>query len=272
VSQAGHSVLIVLYQQKLSESQSYRDLCKQLTADDHLIIYDNSPQRMLDVKLTNMTYFHDVTNGGLAHAYNFAVRLCRERGDRWLTIFDQDTTIPIEFYQSLLKMLKKYSSATVVVPRIKLDNGKQLSPFYIEDSLFIHYPSKIKKTPAAINSGMTINIKDFDTNDTLFNESYPLDFLDFFFFKQIQVSGKRIVVLPVTLVQTLSLSDFRTMSQQRFENFQFSEAKFVNEFYPRYKRQYHQRIYLRLLKQFLKRVQWSKLKVMLQVIGGTTSS
>lgn len=271
MNHSGHCFLIVLYNQKLSTSPAYQSLKPQLLTGDNLIVYDNSPVSMLDVKAENFVYFHDVTNTGLATAYNFAVQKCRETGHQWLTIFDQDTRIPTGFNHDVTEAITSSNAITVLVPQVTLEDGTSLSPFWIEDALFVHYPAKDQKTLAAINSGMTLNLATFSTDEELFDDRYPLDFLDYVFFKRLQTENKRVAQLPITLIQSLSLSDFRTMSQKRFESFQFAESRFVTEFYPQLINQYHLRVMLRLAKQLLKRVQWPKLKVMLQVVGGKTS-
>lgn len=272
MSKPGHSFLIVLYNQKLSESTAYRDLYPQLTEGDNLIIYDNSPTTMRDTTVSGMTYLHDPNNGGLATAYNAAVKKTREMGNQWLTIFDQDTGIPDDFTHQLSLAIASHEEFSVLIPNVKLEDGRNLSPFWIEDALFFRYPAEAPKTLAAINSGITLNLASFPAGKELFDTHYALDFLDYVFFKQLQQSGKKPTQLDVTLTQSLSLSNFRAMSQSRFESFQLAEARFVNEFYPDFKHKYRLRVSLRLVKQLLKRVQWSKVKVMLQVIGGKNIS
>lgn len=264
--------LIVLYNQKLSESVTFRTLYSQLTDVDKLIVYDNSPKSMLDVAASNFVYIHDATNGGLVTAYNFAVERSRKSGDQWLTIFDQDTEIPDDFIHKMNLAVDVFQDSAVLIPSVKLGDGTLLSPFWIEDALFIGYPKKKSKTLAAINSGVTLNLPKFSTETTLFDERYPLDFLDFVFFKQLQSTGKVARQIDTTLKQALSLSNFREMSQKRFESFQLSEARFVAEFYPQFKNRYRLRVALRFIKQLVKRIQYSKLRVMLQVIGGRNLS
>lgn len=271
MNQEGHSFLIVLYKSPLSQSQAYQDLKPQLAPTDHLIVFDNSPESMLDVDSDVVTYHHDASNSGLAVAYNFAVSECRRIHDRWLTIFDQDTKLPTNFTQVLSEAEAGHDDATVFVPEISLENGVHLSPFWIEDALFLHYPASQPKTLAAINSGMTLNLDAFTRDSPIFDQRYPLDFLDYVFFKSLQERGQKLDMLPTKLIQALSLKDFRTMTQSRFASFQLAEARFVEEFYPTMKFQYRLRILLRIVKQLTKRAQWAKVKLMFQVIGGKTS-
>ncbi|AUC01303.1 dTDP-rhamnosyl transferase [Lacticaseibacillus paracasei] len=268
MGQVGHSYLIVLYKQTLRESMAYQGIMSQLTDNEHLIIYDNSPSSMIDVEDRSIIYHHDSSNRGLAEAYNFAITKCHELGDQLLTIFDQDTTVPSNFDQVVSASITSDSESAVFVPEVLLTNGSNLSPFWIEDSLFLAYPKKKEKTLAAINSGMTLNLDKFSRNAVLFPRDYPLDFLDYAFFKHLNLIQKTISVIPVKLVQSLSISNYHEISNNRFESFQYSEAKFVSEYYPTFKRQYRFRVLLRLIKQVLKRTQWSKLRPMIQVIGG----
>lgn len=268
MSEFGHTFLIVLYKEKLRDSCAYRGLIPQLTTNDHLIVYDNSPTSMMNVDDKDIIYHHDPSNTGLTTAYNFAVKRSFEIGDRWLTIFDQDTKIPENFNQVLSKSLRSDDESEVFVPKVSLTNGMLLSPFWIENKLFIKYPKKVKKTIGAINSGITLNLLKFVGKADLFPKDFPLDFLDYAFFKQLSLEKKKVSLVNLNLVQSLSVSNLREMSTERFLSFQYSEAKFVSKYYSSFKRQYRLRVLVRLIRQTLKGTQGDKLRAMIRVIGG----
>ncbi|WP_239061528.1 glycosyltransferase [Lacticaseibacillus suibinensis] len=255
---ASHLYLIVLYNQPLSHAQSYQSLVSQVDDADEVLIYDNSPVSQLDIELPGgWDYRHDATNPGLAAAYNFAVAQCVEKGIIWLTIFDQDTDVPTGFFATLKKAVVN-SDATAIVPRVVMQNGTQISPFMIENGLFVL--KHRQHTLAAINSGVTLNIPKLDPQP--FNLKFPLDFLDYDFFKRLAQNHASIEEITPTLIQDLSLGNYREMSITRFTAFLSAEGRFVAAYYPGQMWQYRLRVFVRLIRSMLRRVQGDKLRVM----------
>ncbi len=81
----------------------------------------------------------------------------------------------------------------------------------------------------AINSGTVI------TAETLrwleeFSEEFPLDYLDHWFFYQLNQANKKIEVLPIHLKQELSVLDYRTMSPQRYRSIIEAETLFYRRY------------------------------------------
>ena len=49
-------------------------------------------------------YVHDPSNGGLAPAYNFALEHAESEGREWLLLFDQDTSLTVDFLVELVTL------------------------------------------------------------------------------------------------------------------------------------------------------------------------
>lgn len=260
------AVLIVIYEMKLSNSPAFQSVIRQISSGIHLIVYDNSSSVMCDVPTNDFLYFHDSENKGLFAAYNYAVTFCRVNQIQWITIFDQDTYIPSSFFESL--KLELQDDQCCIIPRVKLDNQQLISPFVVENALFLFKFRTKKETVAAINSGTTINISFFRKDQDIFHSGFPLDFLDYDFFARVAKMNGQIKVLSVTLIQDLSVADYRQVSNQRFANFLHYESKFIHAYYPSRIGEYHLKLALRGIKLMLRGFQTRKVKLILGVFKG----
>lgn len=258
------AILVVIYNMKTSESPALKKIIEFAKTETKIIIYDNSLNSMLDISLAdNMFYFHDKSNLGLYSAYNKAVKLCRDDGIKWLTFFDQDTSVNADYFKELETKKKECDeSVACIVPKIALDNEKTISPFYIEKNLFLR--SNDKPTLAAINSGTTINIDAFERKN-VFSEEFPLDFLDYEFFKKISEDKLNIAKLQCTLVQDLSVRNYNNMSTQRFENVIRFEKKFIKKHYSKYYVQYQFKLLYRIAKLLVQHFQIKKVVVVMRI-------
>ncbi|WP_423716797.1 glycosyltransferase [Lactiplantibacillus pentosus] len=259
-------VLIVIYKMKLSDSPVFQSIVQQNSRDIQLIVYDNSPMEMCDVPTADFLYFHDSENKGLFAAYNYAVTFCRVNQIQWLTIFDQDTRIPDAFFESLRPELQ--DNPCCIVPNVELANHQLISPFIVENALFLFKFRTKKDTLAAINSGTTINVNFFQKHQDIFHDDFPLDFLDYDFFARVAKLNGRIDVIPTTLVQDLSVSDYPQVSTQRFASFLQYESKFVNAYYSSRLGEYRLKLILRAFKLLVQGFQLSKVNVILDILKG----
>lgn len=175
--------------------------------------------------------------------------------------------IPAVFFQTLKTHL--HNEVCCIVPRVELENHKQISPFIIENTIF---PFKVKKnnnsTIAAINSGNTINVNFFPRKQALFTKEFPLDFLDYDFFKRVAELQGNIEMLSATLTQNLSVADYHTVSNTRFLDFLSYESKFVRLYYPDNLKRYHIKLILRACKLFAKGFQITKIKLIIKILRG----
>ena len=132
-------------------------------------------------------------------------------------------------------------TVAVYVPIVEA-NGQQISPVYSDQYVGLKgaKPAGIANQPLmAINSGTVI------TAETLrwlegFSEEFPLDYLDHWFFYQLNQANKKIEVLPIHLKQELSVLDYRTMSPQRYRSIIEAETLFYRR-YDQEKFSHHRR-------------------------------
>ena len=94
--------VVVLYNVSLNDSQTLNSLkaLDSLGINLKLLIYDNSPQQQ-NHESTQWDYVHDSTNEGLTKAYNTAVELAKKNNCEWLLLLDQDTHLPVGFFQDM---------------------------------------------------------------------------------------------------------------------------------------------------------------------------
>ncbi|BDZ31337.1 glycosyltransferase [Lactiplantibacillus sp. WILCCON 0030] len=263
-----HAFLVVIYNRPASNCVALTAVLENLNDSQKLVIYDNSVQSQMDIKLPEtVVYKHDSRNKGLFTAYNYAVDLCRDLKIKWLTIFDQDTCIPSAYFKILNEKLTHQANGVgCIVPNVYIEKGKKISPFIIENNLFL-FNKNSNKTLGAINSGCTININAFD-NTRIFSPSFPLDFLDYDFFWKLKRNNLKVSCIHINLVQELSVSDYKTMTDRRFCSFICSERKFIMKRYPQMLLQYKLKMIVRLLNMVLKNVQISKIKFAVKALRG----
>lgn len=259
-----HAYLVVLYKTNLEKSESFQAIQQFSDEDSLVILYDNSPKPIKNVFSSRYVYISDPRNLGLAVAYNAALKICEDRNIRWLTIFDQDTHVPPSFFKTLNERLK-VSDAICLIPRVLLNTGKRLSPFFIEDSLFLPHTVK-QKTIAAINSGMTLNTEMMMARELIFDVNFPLDFLDYSFFFSLSVLKLKIEQYSSEIIQDLSVSDYSKMSLSRFKSFYLFEDKFVRVGYPEKLQNYKCRLLLRWVKSVINGVEKDKREVILSYV------
>lgn len=269
-SEKKRAILIVIYNIRVSKSLAFQTSREEFRRKDvKLIIYDNSPQSMLDIALNlDCEYHHDPTNRGLYVAYNFAIEFCKKNKIDLLTILDQDTRVTRLFFSVVRENTKIVRDDIACwIPKVELRNGEVISPFYIEKNIF-GKSSDGRQTTCAINSGCTINIGAFNNGEKVFSDEFPLDFLDYDFFYRIARMKMGVRYLPVTLEQSLSVENYRSMSDRRFDSFITFEGKFVNKYYSNKLNKYRERLVLRLAKMIVLRVQLSKIRRVLREIRG----
>jgi hypothetical protein len=123
------TILIVLYNKKVSESSTYQSLLKysgNLNSID-LLIWNNGPDginRNLDESDTNkfrsVTIEEDLSNAGLAKIYNFALTF---KENDFCVFLDDDSNLSTTYIESILNVDKN----TCAVP-ILTHNGQVQSP------------------------------------------------------------------------------------------------------------------------------------------------
>ena len=97
-------VVIVLYQQRFSQSPSFDLLMKAVKEKKiQLVVYDNSPVKQLEPLLEqdkDISYYHDPSNPGLATAYNYALNHAQQN-IRYFVTLDHDSQLTATYFDTL---------------------------------------------------------------------------------------------------------------------------------------------------------------------------
>ncbi|WP_367369430.1 glycosyltransferase [Pediococcus ethanolidurans] len=261
-------VLIVIYKMPISQSKTFKTINKQLRNEDLLILYDNSPNKELDISLkANYQYIHDNQNNGLIDAYNFSIKRAYEVGATWVTFFDQDSEIPDNFFEDTKKLENTVLQNVVsIVPKVFVKQIK-ISPFSSTYSLF-----RVKKNQidTAINSGNTVRVDFWKQLSLEFDRNFQLDFLDYFFFKKVKDYGMKFVVSTISINHSLSSSNYKTMNFKRYNDFLKSENRFVQSYYGKWRiTSYKFKLVLRVIKLLLMNGGLDKIDITLKYIFET---
>lgn len=106
-------IVVVRYRTPLDQSSVMQSLAQAFSADPSLeqsfttLVWDNSPDPLTNpVAAFPFEYRHTGENLGVSGAYNRAMELAEQRGDTWLLLLDQDTTLP----SGLLEAMHTYAA------------------------------------------------------------------------------------------------------------------------------------------------------------------
>ncbi|MGL5488745.1 MAG: hypothetical protein ACRDC6_21015 [Shewanella sp.] len=181
-------VLVVVYKQQLTETQTFKTLMlspNNILRRMKLIVWDNSPvdfksEAIFDMeKFGGFIYFRAESNEKLSVLYNQVINN-EFHGNGFFTILDQDTSIPANFFSEIEQA---GVDDKLIVPRVVSNKTNSIiSPRYQEYSK-ICYRAKVVKTFNngdsgffnssnffAVGSGLTLPRKIWDHN-TFFEES-----------------------------------------------------------------------------------------------------
>jgi GT2 family glycosyltransferase len=239
--------VVVLYKQCPKESKALSSLVRLCISDAVLgsqiaiLVQDNSPQAQECVfdspesaQSNCWEYDHVPANLGLAHAYNCALSLARERSIPWLLLLDQDTQVTEEFLIRLLESLRETSTleCCAFVPQLVL-NDLVLSPQIVNRVFYqrmpIGFSGLASKRLVAFNSGACIRVSSLTAIGGFPNEFW-LDYLDHMIFHSLQESGGRVFVLDSRLEHSLSVADIESnVSNERYNNLLQAEWMFVRK-------------------------------------------
>lgn len=252
--ETGLFIVVVLYQSEWSASPVLPILehfLEQKSAG--ILIYDNSPeaQNHAFFQRKEVTYRHDAANPGLAKAYNEAIIQAQGKYDR-LLLLDQDTHLTVEYLQEVTAFVFDDDIA-VVVPRL-FSGQRQLSPLSMEKMIGAHSQAlssgKTEMPSMAMNSGTCITI-DYLLTSGGFNEEFPLDFLDHWFFYQLWQNKKTLWVSQCKLQHELSVLNYRRVSLLRYRSILQGEQHYYRNYQEAQWPSYRRHLLLRCLKQFL---------------------
>ncbi len=221
--------VIVLYKQDLESSLTFTSLVESLEAFKErldIIVYDNSPAATVLTRSTpncRLTYVHNPTNPGLSKAYNESADFGRKNGKNWLLLLDQDSSLPKNFFDILLKNIDEYKTDAVIAPILQ-QNSVILSPCnfkFMKGSVLkkVNAGPLSLKNISLLNSGMCVNLNAFEEVKG-YNESVKLDFSDHAFINRIKKKYHRIVVTQAIIEHQLSSnSDKQNVVYSRFKQY-----------------------------------------------------
>jgi GT2 family glycosyltransferase len=257
--------VVVIYNLKLEESSTMRSLLEtgMIAVEDsksfQLIVYDNSQEEQSISKAMpfSFSYIHDAHNGGLAAAYNYALRVALKNNVKWLLLLDQDSVLPPDYLSSLRRIdpsIVSDESVVAIVPQVRC-SGKLLSPSRLTfdgrtKALGKNCIGLCDAKMVAINSGILLRTS-FIAELEGFSSLFWLDYLDYWLFHMIYTMDKKVYVTDSVVEHEMSTVDYnKYMTEDRYRNILESETIFHKEYKTRSDNAlYSCRLLFRTLKQ-----------------------
>jgi GT2 family glycosyltransferase len=208
-----------------------------------LLVYDNSATAQVAGvdERCGYRYVHDPSNGGVAAAYSYALRLAVDEGADWILLLDQDTDLPVIFLPQLAeagRTLLNEELVAAVVPKIR-SRGRLVSPtkpsaLRRQKPLDPECSGLVKGPVTAINSGTMVRVSFIELLGGI-ERAFWLDFLDHWLFNRICNAGKCVYVLDAILDHHLSIENYtRDVSEARYRNILASETIFIRTYAGRW--------------------------------------
>lgn len=247
------SIVVVLYNKKVTALPIYPILKRLLNADIPVLCYDNS-QIEQEVPFAHplLTYYHDPRNLGLTPGYNMALESAIKSGQEGILLLDHDSNFDFSFIEKLLE-IPFNPKVGAIVPKVVAD-GSQISPIladrYISSGYTVLKEGVYKAPYMAINSGSLINVKALEKIGG-FNEEFPLDFLDHWLFWRLGKEDYYLKVLDYAIDHDLSVLDYKKVSHNRYESILTGESKFYSKYETTFLAPYKKQLLKRTIKQLL---------------------
>lgn len=211
------TILICLYNKNINTSATLQSLLKSKNAKDNftIFIWDNSiealEQASIDFLKSNfakLIYKHTPENVVLSKIYNCVIDSLKEKS--YLMLCDDDSDIPIRFFDILNEQIKHNPLQDLFLPQI-YSNSILVSPakdFLIKTRIIKNLKAgEIASTyTTAINSGMVISSRFFETGFR-YDERLRFYGTDNYFMNQYSKFRKDLIVLDVKFNHSLSFND-----------------------------------------------------------------
>lgn len=243
------TIVLVVYREKLANLEVY-PLLQKLSQEEnyHLVIYDNSPDAQ-ENPLAAADYYHAANNPGLAKAYNYAWACAKKLGSQALLLLDQDTQVTADFFDQLAKT----DLENVTVP-LAFSDGKQISPVQVTGMITGETPTVAPglytEHIMAINSGSLVPLTVLEKTNG-FNEEFPLDYLDHWFYWKVATLQLPVRVIDYKLQHHLSVMDYARISIKRYQSIAAGEKLFYQKYDQTLLPAYRKHLLPRIVKQFL---------------------
>lgn len=216
--------VVVLYNQNLCDTNVYNTLLRN---QDHLkvvsVVFDNSPQKQTNEVPKNLIYiWNNGKNLGLSECYNKAIDYAKRHECNWILLLDQDTTFPINAWDTYLQCIEKYPNYFLFAPIHKTNKGRYLSPknpILGVSSKSPTYGECSFKQAYPINSGLLISLS-FFIKVGGYNPKIRVDFSDIQFISKARQVINRFYILNIICTQDFSneISDINKL-YNRFKLF-----------------------------------------------------
>lgn len=211
------TILICLYNKDINESATIQSLLKSNSIKDcsTIFIWDNSNRPLEEESIiflrdnfSKFIYKHTPENVILSKIYNTVIESLE--CDSYLMLCDDDSDIPICFFEILSEQIELYPSKNLFLPQIYSDSTL-VSPAkdYLIKTGFIKNlnPGLLKSAyTTAINSGMVISSRVFKEGFR-YDERLRFYGTDNYFMNQYSKSNKDLIVLDVKFTHSLSFND-----------------------------------------------------------------
>jgi GT2 family glycosyltransferase len=211
--------VVVLYKMTFDQSRGLKSLLTNISEDDalaktiELMVCDNTPFEQPVPSSYKSHFYRDITNPGLAHWYNLALRMAAERGIPWIMLLDQDTEVTAEYIAEVVSQagaIQQDLEIVAMLPKL-VQKGVVCSP--LTPPTYRH-PLPFNKSFTGVatsrlhvfNSGSVLRVSALKDAGG-FREDFPLDYLDHATFTALQSRGGRLFVLRSMLEHELSSSN-----------------------------------------------------------------
>lgn len=234
-------ILLVLYNQTLLESLSYKKFCevkKHLILPYQLLVYNNTPS----VKIPeddSYIVINATENKMLSGAYNFALDMAITENYEWILLLDQDTNLQYNYFVELSQAIENVSSDVGAITPIIFSNDRQISPVVLNVYLgpfgyqkaytTEHTILKSSEYISGINSATVIRTKAIKKIGG-FSCDFPLDFLDHWYFYQFSKENYKIKLLKTKIEHNLSISrSYNPMGIKRYIQYMKARALYAHK-------------------------------------------
>ena len=214
-------------------SPTFQTLLRSLAAplarepEVRVLLYDNTPPPQAPTGLPDQVdYFASPVNVGLADAYNLAVGRARDEGFDWLLTLDQDTGLPVNFIEEMVKAAEACAirpDVAAVVPHIR-SGGRDVSPNWFVGGVLPRwfprgYYGVPDKTVYAFNSGTLVRVSAVGIIGG-YSRLFWLDYCDAYLFRQMARRRWKVFVAgTIHLEHDFSMLDVsKKMSLWRYGN------------------------------------------------------
>lgn len=256
----------VLYKCSFEKSNTIVSLNKSLERMNlrlALLVYDNGPEKQSNKESfeygnLDIVYKHDPENSGISKAYNEGVEFASGRRADWILLLDQDTVFNSNFFESYIETTAKSIAHDIVciIPKVLSINDSilfspsKIFPGGITRPLKRIKPGIIVEPITSINAGTFISTQ-FVKSIGGFNNAFPLDMLDHWYFREINNKKKKVLLLDTYIHHDLSvISFFDKVSISRYDSILLSEREFFKDHFVDLI-VYKLRLVIRFIKQLL---------------------